>query len=97
MSEWQCYKNNDELDQALCREHIAARLQDDIASYGQASLAVSGGGTPKNMFRLLSHTELDWARVWVTLVDERWVGAEHAEYKRTTRAGSLATRGSSTS
>jgi 6-phosphogluconolactonase len=78
MSEWQCYQINDEVDQALA-EHIAARLQDDIASYGQASLAVSGGGTPKNMFRLLSHTELDWARVWVTLVDERWVGAEHAD------------------
>lgn len=78
MSEWQCYKNTEQLDQALA-EHIAARLQDDIASYGQASLAVSGGGTPKNMFRLLSRTELDWSRVGVTLVDERWVGAEHAD------------------
>jgi len=78
MSEWQCYDNSDQLDSALA-EHIADRLLQDIAAYGRASLAVSGGGTPKNMFQLLSRRELDWSRVWITLVDERWVDAAHAD------------------
>jgi 6-phosphogluconolactonase len=36
-------------------------------------LAVSGGSTPKDFFARLSREKLDWARVQVTLVDERWV------------------------
>jgi len=72
MSEWHNYSSREELDRALA-EHIAQRLREDINSHGSASLAVSGGNTPKNMFALLSRCELDWSRVWLTLVDERWV------------------------
>lgn len=36
-------------------------------------LAVSGGTTPVKFFQALSAQPLDWARVTVTLVDERWV------------------------
>ena len=72
MSEWRCFPSAGELDEALAR-HVADRLEEDIAARGAASLAVSGGGTPRNMFRHLAHCDLDWSRVWVTLVDERWV------------------------
>lgn len=72
MSEWRCFPTTGELDEALAR-HVAAGLEQDIAARGTASLAVSGGGTPRNMFRQLSGFELDWSRVWITLVDERWV------------------------
>lgn len=72
MNEWRCFCNTSELDRELA-EHIATRLQDDIATRGRASLAVSGGGTPRQMFQCLSGCELDWSRVWITLVDERWV------------------------
>jgi 6-phosphogluconolactonase len=55
---------------------LAARVADDlrqaIAARGYAVLAVSGGSTPKHFFAQLSHAELDWAKVSVTLVDERW-------------------------
>lgn len=54
-------------------ERIAARLRDALAERGSATLAVSGGSTPKDFFGHLSREKLDWSRVQVTLVDERWV------------------------
>jgi 6-phosphogluconolactonase len=72
MSDWKTFGTAGELDRALA-VHIAEGLRRDIDSRGSASLAVSGGSTPKHMFELLSACELDWSRVWITLVDERWV------------------------
>lgn len=72
MNEWHCFADAHELDRELA-EHIATRLREDIEARGRASLAVSGGGTPRLMFQRLSRCELDWSRVWITLVDERWV------------------------
>lgn len=55
---------------------IADCLRQALAEQSRASLAVSGGRTPTVMFAALSEQELDWSRVDITLVDERWV-AEH--------------------
>jgi len=63
------------LDSALAT-HIAGLLAADIESHGKASLAVSGGSTPKGMFAALSRLHLPWNQVWITLVDERWVDAD---------------------
>jgi 6-phosphogluconolactonase len=56
---------------------LATRIADDlrnaIAARGEATIAVSGGSTPKRLFEQLSNEVLDWSRVTVTLVDERWV------------------------
>jgi 6-phosphogluconolactonase len=54
-------------------ERIADRLREGIAERGHALLAVSGGSTPKHLFERLSRQAVDWAKVQVTLVDERWV------------------------
>ena len=54
-------------------ERVAERLRSGLAERGHAVLAVSGGSTPKDFFARLSREKLDWARVQVTLVDERWV------------------------
>ncbi len=48
-------------------------LQEAIAARGMASLAISGGRTPATLFKQLSNEKLDWHKVSVTLVDERWV------------------------
>ncbi|QNK03344.1 6-phosphogluconolactonase [Dyella telluris] len=58
---------------AALAEQIADRLRAGIAERGHALLAVSGGSTPKRFFEQLSRQSLDWAKVQVTLVDERWV------------------------
>ena len=75
MNSWHRFTSIAELDRALA-QHLAQRLAEDIARYGDASLAVSGGSTPSGMFRQLSGCDLDWSRVWLTLVDERCVPPE---------------------
>jgi 6-phosphogluconolactonase len=52
---------------------VASALSAAIAKNGEATLAVSGGSTPKAFFEALSTRALDWAKVKVTLVDERFV------------------------
>lgn len=55
---------------------VAAVLGEAISSRGEAALAVSGGSTPKAFFKALSVTDIDWKKVVVTLVDERFVPPE---------------------
>lgn len=66
------YSSPDQLAEALCAG-VAAVLAGGIATRGVATLAVSGGSTPKRFFRHLSQADIAWDAVTVTLVDERWV------------------------
>src|SRR6202046_946687 len=54
-------------------DQLAANLRTAIAARGLASLVVSGGKSPTKLFELLRVETLDWSRVCVALVDERWV------------------------
>ena len=58
---------------ALAAELASLHLSRAIAKDGRASFMVSGGSSPARMLSLLSQDALDWARVTVGLVDERWV------------------------
>jgi 6-phosphogluconolactonase len=69
---WRDFATRAELATTLAQD-IAAALLRAIAHKGTAFLAVSGGTTPTEMFRALSIQELDWGKVAVTLVDERFV------------------------
>ncbi|MEP4149054.1 MAG: 6-phosphogluconolactonase [Halioglobus sp.] len=75
MNETHNFGTRAELDQALAA-HVASQLSHDIETRGAASLAVSGGSTPKGFFAALSLIDLPWSKVWITLVDERWVDAD---------------------
>lgn len=66
------YPNGDALAAALA-DFIAAALAARIAKDGAASLAVSGGHTPVRLLETLARRDLPWAKIGVTLVDERWV------------------------
>ena len=57
-------------------EHIAIALASDIKKYGKASLALSGGRSPKSFLEKLALYRLPWEKVYVTLVDERHVDPE---------------------
>jgi 6-phosphogluconolactonase len=54
-------------------DRVATSLTAAIAIRGEATLAVSGGSTPKAFFEALSSRMIDWPQVKVTLVDERFV------------------------
>lgn len=52
---------------------VAAALRRDLQRNERARLLVSGGTTPAPVFRALSGAPLDWSRVDIALVDERWL------------------------
>lgn len=72
------FENTSALDIELSAK-VAKLLVADIAETGSASLVVSGGRTPMGFFHLLSQQMLDWSKVSITLADERWVDADHAD------------------
>jgi 6-phosphogluconolactonase len=61
---------------ASLADEVAAHLETAIRDRGTASIAVSGGSTPKNFFEALATRDIDWGKVTVTLVDERFVPAD---------------------
>ena len=56
---------------------LACVAEDSITEHGSAVLAVSGGRTPRIVFESLREFKLPWAKVIVTLTDERWVPSDH--------------------
>lgn len=66
------FNSRQQLDQALA-DNVSQILQSAIALKGKASIAVSGGSTPKGFFTALSNKDIDWKKVTITLADERWV------------------------
>lgn len=68
--------NRDALLSAAAFQIVDA-LQAGIAARGHACAALSGGSA-EGAYLLLAQAPLDWARVTLALVDERFVPAEHA-------------------
>ena len=60
-------------------DRMAGALREGLARRDRASLAVSGGQTPLHVLPLLSEACLDWPKVDVTLIDERWVEPDHGD------------------
>jgi len=54
-------------------EQVAQALGRAIEKRGRARLALSGGRSPEAFLRCLDELPVDWERVDMTLVDERWV------------------------
>ncbi|SMF10676.1 6-phosphogluconolactonase [Pseudobacteriovorax antillogorgiicola] len=74
----QLFQTNEEMQQALAKE-ITKHLSSAIRDRGRASLVLSGGSTPKRLFQILADCDLDWAKVWITLADDRWVDPDHKD------------------
>ena len=58
---------------------LVSTLREAISIRGQALLAVSGGKTPRKVFKYLREHSLNWNNVTITLTDERWIPNDHAE------------------
>ena len=69
-------------------ELLASYLEEDAAR-GGATLALSGGRTPQNVFERLAQLELPWDRIAVFQVDERIAPANHADRNRTQAAAAF--------
>ena len=58
-------------------EQIFDILKLTIKEKGTASFVVSGGSSPIKIFNELSFMDLDWTKVNITLVDDRFVDKSH--------------------
>jgi 6-phosphogluconolactonase len=58
-------------------DKVAASLSTAITTRGTAVITVSGGSTPRAFFQELSTRDIDWSKVTITLVDERFVPADN--------------------
>lgn len=66
------FESSQELVEKLSQD-IANKLTKAIEKRGKASLIVSGGNTPKPLFKKLSSMDINWKNITVALCDERWV------------------------
>jgi 6-phosphogluconolactonase len=74
------YSTNDSESLALdLSQNINEVLVETIKKRGRASIAVSGGSTPIPLFEALSRLNLDWGKVDLTLVDDRWVESDNKD------------------
>ncbi|MFZ9612854.1 MAG: 6-phosphogluconolactonase [Crocinitomicaceae bacterium] len=64
--------------EANLAECIARILIAQISTKGIATILLSGGSTPKQLYQQLGQIDLDWSKVHIGLVDERFVHQEHA-------------------
>lgn len=70
------YPDSQAAAQACC-DYILAALSASRALRGTASLAVSGGSTPKLLFEAMAAQPFDWTGVHLFFVDERCVPPDH--------------------
>ena len=66
------FRNDDQWSWAAAVA-IAAALRRDLLAQPRARLLLSGGTTPAPVFHALSQAPLEWDRVDIALVDERWL------------------------
>jgi 6-phosphogluconolactonase len=56
-----------------CAAHILGVLSRALATQAQATIAISGGSSPKLLFATLAKASIDWSKVHFFWVDERCV------------------------
>lgn len=66
------FKSIEQLENSLVRD-IVKIITDSIENYGDARILLSGGSTPINLYSALSQQNINWSKVKIGLVDERFV------------------------
>ena len=72
------YDDPDEWIDAAAAE-IGDALRADIELRGNARLLLSGGTTPAPVYQALAELPLDWTKLEVGLVDERWLSPQDSD------------------
>ncbi|QNH21693.1 6-phosphogluconolactonase [Xanthomonas sp. GW] len=72
------YDDPDEWIDAAAAE-IGDALRADIELRGNARLLLSGGTTPAPVYQALAELPLDWSKLEVGLVDERWLSPQDSD------------------
>jgi 6-phosphogluconolactonase len=72
------FENNRALVTALTNR-IRDITIEAVARTSTASIALSGGSTPRVLYQHLANQAFPWRQVTVSLVDERWVDEDHPD------------------
>ncbi len=68
---------------AAMADLIVAQSKESIARNGKFNIALSGGSSPRNLYRLLASEsyrhKIEWRRVFFFFGDERYVPADHPD------------------
>jgi 6-phosphogluconolactonase len=70
--QWRSYPTADAAAEA-CSRHMVSCLEQALLGERDATLAISGGSTPRLLFRHLAKSGLPWERIQLFWVDERAV------------------------
>ncbi len=70
--------NNKELMSAAASRYTKGLIDKKIKKDNVFTLALSGGSSPVRYYELLAEENIDWVRVKIFFVDERYVPANHA-------------------
>ncbi len=71
--------DNQQQASRLAAQIIADAIVTQLAQQKVATVALSGGSTPKQCYQHLSAMEIPWVHVGVTLTDERQVPEDHKD------------------
>jgi len=58
---------------------LRGRIASAIAKTGMCILGLSGGSTPQTIYDALGEENIDWQKVWIFLVDERYVDPQNPQ------------------
>lgn len=58
---------------------VVEKLKEAIATRGEATIALSGGSTPKPLYEALAQQSLPWSKLHVFWGDERYVAPDHPD------------------
>ncbi|MDQ2711742.1 MAG: 6-phosphogluconolactonase [Acidobacteriota bacterium] len=62
-----------------CSEYVVSALRQTVELEGRATIAISGGSTPRLLFADMAKASLDWSRVHFFWVDERCVPPDNKD------------------
>lgn len=60
-------------------EIFMEEYRQNLEEKGEFSVAFSGGNTPKPLFGMIAREDVDWSRVHVFIVDERYLPPDHKD------------------
>ena len=62
-----------------CSRYVISALHQTVESEGRATIAISGGSTPKLLFADMAKADVDWSKVFFFWVDERCVPPDNKD------------------
>jgi 6-phosphogluconolactonase len=64
---------------ADCTQYVEAAINRAVRRDGKCMLGLSGGSTPKSIYQALARCDIPWHKLYVFLIDDRYVPHDHPD------------------